>query len=69
MGDQPVTRPLPAHTGQQTNRINAHTDIHALSGIRIHDPRVQAGEDGSCLRSRGHCDRLPNHVITMNIIK
>jgi hypothetical protein len=34
-GDQPVARPLPTH------RINAHnTNIHALSGIRTHDPNV-----------------------------
>jgi hypothetical protein len=35
-----------------------HTDIHALSGIRTHDPSVQASEDISCLRPRGHCGRL-----------
>jgi hypothetical protein len=34
-----------------------HTDVHALSGIRTHDPSVRAGEDGSCLRLRDHCDR------------
>jgi hypothetical protein len=28
---QPVARPLPTH------RTNAHTDIHALSGIRTND--------------------------------
>jgi hypothetical protein len=33
------------HTEQHKHRINAHTDIHALSGIRNHDPRVQASED------------------------
>jgi hypothetical protein len=49
--DQPVARPLPTH------RINAHTDIHALSGILTHDPSVRASEDSSCLRPRGHCDR------------
>jgi hypothetical protein len=38
-GDQPVARPLPTH------RINAHTDIHASSGIRTHDPSVRKGED------------------------
>jgi hypothetical protein len=42
--DQPVARPLPTH------RINAHTDIHALSGIRTHDPSVWATEDSSCRR-------------------
>jgi hypothetical protein len=50
-GDQPVTRPLPTH------RINAHTAIDVLSGMRTHDPSVRAGEDNSCLRPRGHCDR------------
>jgi hypothetical protein len=35
-----------------------HTDIHASSGIPTHDPSVRAGEDGSCIRQRGHCDRL-----------
>jgi hypothetical protein len=28
------------HTGQDEHRINAHTDIHALSGIGTHDPSV-----------------------------
>jgi hypothetical protein len=28
-----------------------------LRGIRTHDPSVGAGEDSSCLRPRGHCDR------------
>jgi hypothetical protein len=45
------------HTGQHKHRINAQTDIHALSGIRTHDPSFRASEDSSCLRMRGHCDR------------
>jgi hypothetical protein len=44
--------------GQHKHRINAYTDIHALSGIQTHDPSVQASKDSSCLRPRGHCDRL-----------
>jgi hypothetical protein len=41
-----------------THKINAHnTDIHALSGIRTHDPSVRVNEDSSCLRLRGHHDR------------
>jgi hypothetical protein len=24
---------------------------------RTHDPSVRAGEEGSCLRQRGHCER------------
>jgi hypothetical protein len=43
------------YTGQHKHRIN--TNIHALSGIRTHDPSVREGEDISCLRPRGHCDR------------
>jgi hypothetical protein len=43
------------HTGQHKHRINAHTDTHALSGIRIHDPRVRTSECSSRLRPRGHC--------------
>jgi hypothetical protein len=34
-----------------------HTDMHASSGIRTHDPIVRTGKDGSCLRPRGRCDR------------
>jgi hypothetical protein len=49
--DQPVARPLPTHS-------TTYTNIHALSGIRTHDPRVRASEDSSYLRPRGHCSRL-----------
>jgi hypothetical protein len=35
-GDQHIARSLPTH------RINAHRDIHALSGIGNHDPSVRA---------------------------
>jgi hypothetical protein len=45
------------HTGEHKHRINAYTDIHALSGIRTHDPSVRASEDSLCLRSCGHRDR------------
>jgi hypothetical protein len=52
------------HTVQHKRRINAHnTDIHALSGIRTHDPSIRASEDSSCLRPRGHCDRLKSQSI------
>jgi hypothetical protein len=34
-----------------------HTpNIHALSGVRTHDPSVRASQDSSCLRPRGYCD-------------
>jgi hypothetical protein len=32
------------HTEQHKHRINAHTDIHASSGIRTHFPSVRVGE-------------------------
>jgi hypothetical protein len=54
------------HTEQHKHRINAHTDNHALSGIRIHDPSNRASEDSSCLRQRGHCDRLNEHIRAIN---
>jgi hypothetical protein len=31
--------------GRYLQRINAHTHIHASSGIRTHDPGVRMGED------------------------
>jgi hypothetical protein len=33
------------HTGQHKHRINAYTDIHALSGIRTHNAGVRADKD------------------------
>jgi hypothetical protein len=55
-GDQPVARPLPTHRTTQTQK-KRQTDIHALSGIRTHDPSVWASEDSSWLRLRGYCDQ------------
>jgi hypothetical protein len=52
------------HPGQ--HRINAHTDLHASSGIRTHYPSVRASEEGSYLRPHGHCDR-PLLFITLFI--
>jgi hypothetical protein len=60
-GDQPVARPLPTRRTTQTEWT--HTGMHASSGIRTHHPSIRAGEEGSCLRQRGHCGRLiPNLV-------
>jgi hypothetical protein len=39
-------------------RYLTQTDINASSGIRTHYPSVRESEDSSCLRPRGHCDRL-----------
>jgi hypothetical protein len=47
-GDQPC-RKAATYTQNKTNMEETHTDIHALSGIRTHDPTVRAGEDGSNL--------------------
>jgi hypothetical protein len=55
-GDQRVARPLPTQITTQTPI--KRTDIHASSEIRTYDPSARAGEDGSYLRPRGHCDRL-----------
>jgi hypothetical protein len=63
--DKPVAS-LYLYTGQHKHRINAYTDIHALSGIRIHDPSVRASEDSSCLRPRGHRD-LHSHTYYVKI--
>jgi hypothetical protein len=36
------------HTERHKHRINTHnTEIHALSGIRTHDPSVRASGDNS----------------------
>jgi hypothetical protein len=35
-----------------------NSDVHALSGTGTHDPSVRASEDSSCLKPRGHCERL-----------
>jgi hypothetical protein len=49
VGRTPWTRDQP---------VARQTDVHALSGIRTPSSSVRAGEDSSCLRPRGHCDRL-----------
>jgi hypothetical protein len=57
MVDQPIASPLPTQRTTQTENKRTQTS-NASSGIRTHDPIVWEGEDGSCLRHRGHCDRL-----------
>jgi hypothetical protein len=51
---------------QHKHRINAHTDIHALKGIRTHDPSLRASEDGSCFWQCGYCDQLISTLFTQN---
>jgi hypothetical protein len=53
-GISPVAKSLPTHN---TDTGETHTDVHALSGIRTHDPSIWKGKDISFLRPRGHCDR------------
>jgi hypothetical protein len=56
--NQAVARPLPKHRTTQTQNKRTHTsNIHALGGIRTHDPSVRVREDSSSLRQRGYCDR------------
>jgi hypothetical protein len=64
--DQFVARPLRTQRATQTQNKRTHTDIHALSGIRTHDPSVRASEGSLCLRPRGHCDR--NVIISVGKI-
>jgi hypothetical protein len=45
-----------------------NTDIHVLSGIRTHDPRVRASENSSCLKPSGHYDRLYNIYLFKNLV-
>jgi hypothetical protein len=55
-GDQTAARPLPAHTGQHKERINAHRQ-RCLKFYSNPRSRCSAGEGISCLRQRGHCDQ------------
>jgi hypothetical protein len=55
---EPATRPLPENDTAQTQNKRAH--IHNSSGIRTHDSCFRAGEDSSCFRPRGQCDRQEN---------
>jgi hypothetical protein len=39
------------YTGQHKHRTDAYTDIHALNGIRTHEPSVRASEDSGRIYS------------------
>jgi hypothetical protein len=54
------------HAGQHKHRINAHTDIEALSGIRTQDSSVRASENSSCLSPRGYCDQRMYFIQKLN---
>jgi hypothetical protein len=71
-GRTPWTSDIPSqgrylHTRQQKHRINAYTDIHALSGIRTHYPSLRAIEDSSCLKPCGHRNRRNSIYATKTI--
>jgi hypothetical protein len=55
----------PSH-GRYLHTEQTHTDNHASSGIRTHDPSVWAGTDGLCLIPRWHCDRQISYVTPHN---
>jgi hypothetical protein len=56
--DQLVARPLPKHRTTQTQNKHIRTpNIHALCGIRTHNPSVRVSEDSIGLRPRGYCVR------------
>jgi hypothetical protein len=57
-GDQLIARPLPKDRITQTQKKRTHiSNIHALSGIRSHDPGLRSSEDSTCLRPLGYRDR------------
>jgi hypothetical protein len=58
VSDQHDARLLPTHRTTQRQNKRIHTpNIHALSGIRTHDPSDRASEDSSCLTPRGYICR------------
>jgi hypothetical protein len=53
-GDQPIARPLPTHRTTETQNKRTRTSM-PQAGL---EPTIPASEDSSCIRPRGHCDRL-----------
>jgi hypothetical protein len=65
--DQLVARPLPLFRTTQTQNKHMHTqNIHALCGIRTHDPGFRASEDSTCLRPLGYRDRRAGTLLIIN---
>jgi hypothetical protein len=56
-GDQLVARPLYLYINAEKRTHTQILNIHALSGIRTHDPGFRASEDSACLRPLGYRDR------------
>jgi hypothetical protein len=68
--DQPVARPLPKHRASHKQNKRIHTpNIHALCGIRTHDPGFRASEDSTCPRTLGYRDRPLKHLQSSKEIK
>jgi hypothetical protein len=53
------------HTEHHKHRINAQTSMPRV-GFKPTTSSVWAGEDSSCLRPRGHCDRLQRKIAERN---
>jgi hypothetical protein len=64
LGGGSARRNAATYTEDNKNTEQKQTNIHVLSGIRIHDPSVRGSENSSFLRPCGHCDRptifMPN---------
>jgi hypothetical protein len=57
--DQLVARPLPKQRATQTQNKHIHIrKIHALRGIRTHNPGFRASEDSTCPIPLVYRDRL-----------
>jgi hypothetical protein len=66
--DQLLARPLSKYRTSQTQNKHIHTpNIHALCGIRIHDPSLRASEDSSCLRPLGYCDWRSSNLASRKV--
>jgi hypothetical protein len=66
-GDQPIARPLPAHRATQTQNKRTQTSMPWVG----FEPTicVRASEDSSCLKPRGHCDRLQSCILKYYVMK
>jgi hypothetical protein len=61
------SRGLYLKTGQHKQNKYIHIpNIHALCGIRTHDPGFRVSEDSSCLRQLSYRDRLKCHLSHKN---
>jgi hypothetical protein len=56
--------------GSARHKVSTYTqnNKNASSGIRTDDSSVQASEDSSCLRPRGHCDQRENYIYRYHLI-